>query len=124
MAEVFKFQRKEKMYFRVEVDGEVISLPIGASMPVTLYDRLAQISKLSNVINGDGDRTEKLEANSKIFTELLEIYKIVLLADVYERLDFETWPVDDLVGLFNAWQTAALKVQGISLGESQASAGS
>lgn len=124
MAEVFKYQKKKKMYFKVEVDDEVISLPIGSSMPVGLYDKLASISELSQVITGDGDNVEKLRANTKMFNELTDIYGLVIPADQFKRLGFEEWSVDDLVGLFNAWQTAALKAQGITLGESQASASS
>lgn len=124
MAEVFKYQKKKKMYFKVEVDDEVISLPIGSSMPVGLYDKLASISELSQVITGDGDNIEKLRANTKMFNELTDIYGLVIPADQFKRLGFEEWSVDDLVGLFNAWQTAALKAQGITLGESQASASS
>lgn len=124
MAEVFKYQKKKKMYFKVEVDDEVISLPIGSSMPVGLYDKLASISELSSVITGDGDNVEKLRANTKICNELTNIYSLVVPADQFKKLGFEEWSVDDLVGLFNAWQTAALKAQGITLGESQASASS
>lgn len=124
MAEVFKYQKKKKIYFKVEVDDEVISLPIGSSMPVGLYDKLASISELSQVITGDGDNVEKLRANTKICNELRDIYRLVVPADQFKKLGFEEWSVDDLVGLFNAWQTAALKAQGITLGESQASASS
>lgn len=124
MAEVFKYQKKKKMYFNVDVDGEVLSLPIGASMPVGLYDKLASISELSQVITGDGANVEKLRANTKICNELTEIYRLVVPAKQFEKLGLTEWSVDDLVGLFNAWQTAALKTQGITLGESQASASS
>lgn len=124
MAEVVKFHKKEKMYFKVEVDGIVISLPIGSSMPVGLYDKLAHISKLSKIITGNGDNIEKLETNTVIFNELLAIFNLVLPDDVFEKLGLSEWSVDDLAALFNAWQNAALKVQGITLGESQASASS
>ena len=124
MAEVVKFHKKEKMFFKVEVDDEVLSFPIGSSMPVGLYDRLASITKLSKVIKGDGDNEEKLEANTKIFNELIGIYKTVLPGETFSKLGLSEWSVDDLVALFNMWQTAALKVQGITLGESQASASS
>lgn len=124
MAEVFKYQKKQKMYFKVEVDGELVSLPIGSSMPVGLYDKLANISELSKVITGDGDNVQKLKANTKIFNDLTDIYRMVIPAEQFERLELSTWSVDDLVGLFNAWQNAALHAQGITLGESRASASS
>ena len=124
MAEVFKFQKKKKVYFNVEIDDEVISLPMGASMPTGLYDKLANITKLTEVIKGNGSNSEKLEANSKVFNELIDIYESVIPKEVFERLEFKDWAVEDLIALFNAWQEAALKFQGISLGESQASASS
>ena len=122
MAEVFKFQKKKKVYFNVEIDDEVISLPMGASMPSGLYDKLANITKLTEVIKGDGSNSEKLEANSKVFNELIDIYESIIPKEVFEKLGFKDWAVEDLIALFNAWQEAALKFQGISLGESQASA--
>ncbi len=124
MAEVFKFQKKKKVYFNVEIDEEVISLPMGASMPTGLYDKLAKITKLTDIIKGNGSNSEKLEANSKVFNELIDIYESVIPKEVFERLGFKEWAVEDLIALFNAWQEAALKFQGISLGESQASASS
>lgn len=124
MAEVFKFQKKKKVYFNVEIDNEVISLPMGASMPTGLYDKLANITKLTEVIKGNGSNSEKLEANSKVFNELIDIYESIIPKEVFERLGFKEWAVEDLIALFNAWQEAALKFQGISLGESQASASS
>ena len=124
MAEVFKFQKKKKVYFNVEIDDEVISLPMGASMPTGLYDKLANITKLTEIIKGNGSNSEKLEANSKVFSELIDIYESVIPKEVFERLGFKDWAVEDLIALFNAWQEAALKFQGISLGESQASASS
>jgi len=124
MAEVFKFQKKKKVYFNVEIDDEVISLPMGASMPTGLYDKLANITKLTEVIKGNGSNSEKLEANSKVFSELIDIYESIIPKEVFERLGFKDWAVEDLIALFNAWQEAALKFQGISLGESQASASS
>lgn len=124
MAEVFKFQKKKKVYFNVEIDDEVISLPMGASMPSGLYDKLANITKLTEVIKGNGSNSEKLEANSKVFNELIDIYESIIPKEVFERLGFNDWAVEDLIALFNAWQEAALKFQGISLGESQASASS
>lgn len=124
MAEVFKFQKKEKLYFNVDIDGTVISLPLGASMPIGLYDNLAKITKLSQKIKGDGDAVEKLEANTELFNRLIELFKSVIPEEQFKTLAFETWAVNDLAALFNAWQTAAIKHQGISLGESQASASS
>jgi len=124
MAEVFKFQKKKKVYFNVEIDEEVISLPMGASMPTGLYDKLANITKLTEIIKGNGSNSEKLEANSKVFNELIDIYESIIPKEVFERLGFKDWAVEDLIALFNAWQEAALKFQGISLGESQASASS
>jgi hypothetical protein len=124
MAEVFKFQKKKKVYFNVEIDNEVISLPMGASMPTGLYDKLANITKLTEIIKGNGSNSEKLEANSKVFNELIDIYESIIPKEVFERLGFKDWAVEDLIALFNAWQEAALKFQGISLGESQASASS
>jgi hypothetical protein len=124
MAEVFKFQKKKKVYFNVEIDNEVISLPMGASMPTGLYDKLANITKLTEIIKGNGSNSEKLEANSKVFNELIDIYESIIPKEVFERLGFKEWAVEDLIALFNAWQEAALKFQGISLGESQASASS
>lgn len=124
MAEVFKFQKKKKVYFNVEIDNEVISLPMGASMPTNLYDKLANITKLTEIIKGNGSNSEKLEANSKVFNELIDIYESIIPKEVFERLGFKNWAVEDLIALFNAWQEAALKFQGISLGESQASASS
>ena len=124
MAEVFKFQKKKKVYFNVEIDEEVISLPMGASMPSGLYDKLANITKLTEIIKGNGSNSEKLEANSKVFNELIDIYESIIPKEVFERLGFKDWAVEDLIALFNAWQEAALKFQGISLGESQASASS
>ena len=124
MAEVFKYQKKKKMFFKVEVDDEVISLPIGSSMPVGLYDKLASISELAEVVKGNGDNAEKLRANTKICKELIAIYALVIPSAQLKKLGFDEWSVDDLVGLFNAWQNAALKAQGITLGESQASASS
>ena len=124
MAEVFKFQKKKKVYFNVEIDDEVISLPMGASMPTGLYDTLANITKLTEIIKGNGSNSEKLEANSKVFNELIDIYESIIPKEVFERLGFKDWAVEDLIALFNAWQEAALKFQGISLGESQASASS
>lgn len=117
MAEVFKYQRKEKMYFNVEIDGELVKLPVGSSMPVGLYDKLANISELSKVVTGDGDNIEKLRANTKIYSDLIDIYRLVVPVEQFARLDLAAWSVDDLVGLFNAWQSAALKAQGITLGE-------
>lgn len=124
MAEVFKFQKKKKVYFNVEIDNEVISLPMGASMPSGLYDKLANITKLTEVIKGNGSNSEKLEANSKVFNELIDIYESIIPKEIFEKLGFKDWAVEDLIALFNAWQEAALKFQGISLGESQASASS
>lgn len=124
MAEVFKFQKKKKVYFNVEIDNEVISLPMGASMPTNLYDKLANITKLTEIIKGNGSNSEKLEANSKVINELIDIYESIIPKEVFERLGFKNWAVEDLIALFNAWQEAALKFQGISLGESQASASS
>ena len=124
MAEVFKFQKKKKVYFNVEIDDEVISLPMGASMPSGLYDKLANITKLTEIIKGNGSNSEKLEANSKVFNELIDIYESIIPKEVFEKLGFKEWAVEDLIALFNAWQEAALKFQGISLGESQASASS
>lgn len=124
MAEVFKFQKKKKVYFNVEIDDEVISLPMGASMPTGLYDKLANITKLTEIIKGNGSNSEKLEANSKVFNELIDIYESIIPKEVFEKLGFKDWAVEDLIALFNAWQEAALKFQGISLGESQASASS
>lgn len=124
MAEVFKFQKKKKVYFNVEIDNEVISLPMGASMPTGLYDKLANITKLTEVIKGNGSNSEKLEANSKVFNELIDIYESIIPKEIFEKLGFKDWAVEDLIALFNAWQEAALKFQGISLGESQASASS
>ena len=124
MAEVFKFQKKKKVYFNAEIDDEVISLPMGASMPTGLYDKLANITKLTEIIKGNGSNSEKLEANSKVFNELIDIYESLIPKEVFEKLGFKDWAVEDLIALFNAWQEAALKFQGISLGESQASASS
>ena len=124
MAEVFKFQKKKKVYFNVEIDNEVISLPMGASMPSGLYDKLANITKLTEIIKGNGSNSEKLEANSKVFNELIDIYESIIPKEIFEKLGFKDWAVEDLIALFNAWQEAALKFQGISLGESQASASS
>lgn len=124
MAEVFKFQKKKKVYFNVEIDNETISLPMGASMPTGLYDKLANITKLTEIIKGNGSNSEKLEANSKVFNELIDIYESIIPAEKFEKLGFKDWAVEDLIALFNAWQEAALKFQGISLGESQASASS
>lgn len=124
MAEVFKFQKNDKAFFNVDIDGTVVSFPIGASMPVGLYDKLAQVTKLSQIVRGDGDNLEKLEANTKIFHELTELFSLVIDEKTFKKLKFEEWAVNDLVSLFNAWQTAALKFQGVSLGESQASASS
>lgn len=124
MAEVFKYHKKQKMYFNVEIDDEIVKLPIGSSMPVGLYDKLANISELSKVLTGDADNITKLRTNTKIYNDLIAIYKLVIPAEQFEKLGFITWSLDDLVGLFNAWQMTALKVQGITLGESQASASS
>ena len=93
-------------------------------MPTGLYDKLANITKLTEVIKGNGSNSEKLEANSKVFSELIDIYESIIPKEVFERLGFKDWAVEDLIALFNAWQEAALKFQGISLGESQASASS
>lgn len=124
MAEVFKYHKKQKMYFNVEVDDELVKLPIGSSMPVGLYDKLANISELSKVLTGDADNITKLRTNTKIYNDLIAIYKLVIPEAQFEKLELATWSIDDLVGLFNAWQMTALKVQGITLGESQASASS
>ena len=124
MAEVFKYHKKQKMYFNVEVDDELVKLPIGSSMPVGLYDKLANISELSKILTGDADNITKLRTNTKIYNDLVAIYKLVIPTEQFEKLGFITWSIDDLVGLFNAWQMTALKVQGITLGESQASASS
>lgn len=124
MTEVFKYHKKQKMYFNVEVDDELVKLPIGSSMPVGLYDKLANISELSKVLTGDADNITKLRTNTKIYNDLIAIYKLVIPAEQFEKLGLITWSIDDLVGLFHAWQMTALKVQGITLGESQASASS
>lgn len=124
MAEVFKFHKNDKAYFNIDIDGTIISLPIGASMPIGMYDKLAEVTKLSRVVRNGEDDIKKLEANVDIFNKLIELYRIVIDEDTFKKLDFEQWSVNDLVSLFNAWQTATLKIQGISLGESQASASS
>ena len=124
MAEVFKFQKNKKVYFNVDIDGEIVMLPIGATMPVGLYDKLAEITKLSQAFKTETDMVVKFETNTKIFNELIELFALVIPAEQMDKLGMREWSVDDLTSLFNAWQTTAIKAQGISLGESQASASS
>lgn len=124
MAEVFKFQKNKKVYFNVDIDGEIVSLPIGATMPVGLYDKLAEITKLSQAFKTETDMVIKFEINTKIFNELIELFALVIPAEQMEKLGMREWSVEDLSSLFNAWQMTAIKAQGISLGESQASASS
>lgn len=124
MAEVFKFQKKNKVYFNVDIEGTVIALPIGASMPTGMYDTLLKITRLSRKIKEGGDAVELLEANTELFNGLISLFKSVLPQDQIEKIGLNDWAVEDLTALFNAWQTSALKYQGASLGESQASASS
>lgn len=125
MAEVFKFQKKNKVYFNVDIEGIVIALPIGASMPTGMYDTLLKITRLSRKIKeGSDDAVELLEANTELFDSLIGLFESVLPQDQIEKIGLKDWAVEDLTALFNAWQTSALKYQGVSLGESQASASS
>lgn len=124
MAEVFKFQKKNKVYFNVDIEGTVIALPIGASMPTGMYDTLLKITRLSRKIKKGGDAVELLEANTELFDSLISLFESVLPQDQIEKIGLKDWAVEDLTALFNAWQTSALKYQGVSLGESQASASS
>lgn len=124
MAEVFKFQKKDKAYYNVEVDGVLITLPISNSMPV---DAFTQISKITNLAVGltDGADAISLISNSAVFCEALrDLFKIVLPSDKYEEIGIAGWAAEDLVALYSAWQNSAKLLQGASLGESQASASS
>lgn len=124
MAEVFKFQKKNKVYFNVDIEGTVIALPIGASMPTGMYKTLEKITRLSRKIKQGGDSLELLEANTELFDSLIGLFESVIPQDQVDAIGLKDWAVNDLTALFNAWQTSALEYQGASLGESQASASS
>ncbi len=125
MAEVFKFHKKDKAYYNIEIDGEVLTLPLGSSMSmktVKLIKSLASTAKKTQKM--DGEDLLKAENSMEIFEILMKIFESAMPEDSYKKFDFESWAIEDLIALFNAWQTAAKQVQGMSLGGSQASASS
>lgn len=125
MAEVFKFQRKDKAFFNVDIDGTLLSLPIGQSMSLELFEKIANITKIAQKAGASGiDNLERLESGVELGKCLLDLYKSVIPADKYEAIGFDTWSTDDLIALYSAWQNSAKVLQGMTLGESQASEGS
>jgi hypothetical protein len=125
MAEVFKFQRKDKAFFNVDIDGTLLTLPIGQSMSLELFEKIANITKIAQKAGASGiDNLERLESGVELGKCLLDLYKSVIPADKYEAIGFDTWSTDDLIALYSAWQNSAKVLQGMTLGESQASEGS
>lgn len=125
MAEVFKFQRKDKAFFNVDIDGTLLTLPIGQSMSLELFEKIANITKIAQKARAsDIDNLERLENGVELGKCLLDLYKSVIPADKYEAIGFDTWSTDDLIALYSAWQNSAKVLQGMTLGESQASEGS
>lgn len=125
MAEVFKFQRKDKAFFNVDIDGTLLTLPIGQSMSLELFEKIANITKIAQKAGASGiDNLERLESGVELGKCLLDLYKSVIPADKYEAIGFDTWSTDDLIELYSAWQNSAKVLQGMTLGESQASEGS
>lgn len=125
MAEVFKFQRKDKAFFNVDIDGTLLTLPIGQSMSLELFEKIANITKIAQKAGASGiDNLERLESGVELGKCLLDLYKSVVPADKYEAIGFDTWSTDDLIALYSAWQNSAKVLQGMTLGESQASEGS
>lgn len=125
MAEVFKFQRKDKAFFNVDIDGTLLTLPIGQSMSLELFEKIANITKIAQKAGASGiDNLERLESGVELGKCLLDLYKSVIPADKYEAIGFDTWSTDDLIALYYAWQNSAKVLQGMTLGESQASEGS
>jgi len=125
MAEVFKFQRKDKAFFNVDIDGTLLTLPIGQSMSLELFEKIANITKIAQKAGASGiDNLERLESGVELGKCLLDLYKSVIPADKYEAIGFDTWSTDDLIALYSAWQNSAKVIQGMTLGESQASEGS
>ena len=62
MAEVFKFQRKDKAFFNVDIDGTLLTLPIGQSMSLELFEKIANITKIAQKARAsDIDNLERLE---------------------------------------------------------------
>ena len=125
MAEVFKFQKKDKAFFNVEIDGEVLALPIGQSMPLNIFEKIAQVTRIATDLSKQGvEALDQIEGGVELGHVLVDIYRSVVPAEQFEKLDFEHWAAEDLMALYNAWQNSAKVLQGISLGESQASEGS
>jgi len=125
MAEVFKFQRKDKAFFNVDIDGTLLTLPIGQSMSLELFEKIANITKIAQKAGASGiDNLKRLESGVELGKCLLDLYKSVIPADKYEAIGFDTWSTDDLIALYSAWQNSAKVLQGMTLGESQASEGS
>ena len=125
MAEVFKFQRKDKAFFNVDIDGTLLTLPIGQSMSLELFEKIANITKIAQKAGAPGiDNLERIENGIELGKCLLDLYKSVIPADKYEAIGFDTWSTDDLIALYSAWQNSAKVLQGMTLGESQASEGS
>ena len=125
MAEVFKFQKKDKAFFNVDIDGTLLTLPIGQSMSLELFEKIANITKIAQKAGASGiDNLERLESGVELGKCLLDLYKSVIPADKYEAIGFDTWSTDDLIALYSAWQNSAKVLQGMTLGESQASEGS
>ena len=99
MAEVFKLNRsnKKRVEWRVEIDGVEYSLPLGNSMTTQVVEKLQK----------------------RTYTDLCDVLRMYIPAEVVATFD-----VDDITALINGWNEAAQRLQGASLGESQASRGS
>ena len=88
-------KRKKEQFITFNLEGTTFNLPLGGSVPfVTL---------------------QKLKTDSGV-TEFLEQY---VPADLMATLTS-----DDIAQIFTAWNDATAKSQGLTVGESQASAGS
>lgn len=124
MAEVFKFQKKDKAYYNVEVDGVLITLPIGSSMPVDAFSQISKITKLAVELKDGADAVSQITNSAEFCEALRDLFKIVLPDDKYEEIGIAGWAAEDLTALYTAWQESAKVLQGASLGESQASASS
>lgn len=99
MAEVFKLNRKEKTRaeWRVEIDGVEYALPIGKSITTEIIEKLEK----------------------RTYRDLCDVFRMFIPAEVVATFD-----VDDITNLVNGWNEASQRLQGASLGESQASRGS